>query len=134
MIISMMRIVPPPRRRNETLELLRSVQGPTQAQPGCGHCHIYYEDGSEQAILFCEQWESEAALHRHIRSEAYQRVLAALELSGKAPEVSFHHVTATQGIELVHQLRDRHGDTASSALLDFVSHLSESRSSKASKL
>jgi quinol monooxygenase YgiN len=116
-VISTLRIVPSPKQHSEVLEILRSVLGPTETQPGCLSCHICEEDGPEHATWFCGHWESEAALHEHIRSDLYRRVLAACELSNRPPEFCFHHVSRTQGMELIHQLRgcsgeESHGDLA----------------------
>ena len=103
MIVGTLRMHPPPDRRDQVLEVLRSVQGPMLAQPGCAGCHIYEEQGAEPAIVLVERWESEAALRTHIRSEAYRRILGACELSGSPPEFRFDTVSDSQGIELVEQ-------------------------------
>jgi quinol monooxygenase YgiN len=110
MIVGTLRILPPPDRRAEVLEILRSVQGPVLAQPGCAACHIYEEQGAE-AVVLVEMWESQAALETHIRSEAYRRVLGAIELSGGPPEVRFDHVSATEGMELIERSRNPGGTT-----------------------
>jgi quinol monooxygenase YgiN len=110
MVISTLRFVPSPKRHKEMLEILRSVLGPTEIQPGCMSCHIYEEEGPDQATLFCAHWETEAALTEHIRSEHYRRVLAACELSSRPPEFSFHHVSKTQGMDLIRQLRGCGGE------------------------
>ena len=109
MIVGTLRILPPPDRRAEVLEILRSVQGPVLAHPGCAACHIYEEQGPEQAVVLVEMWESHAALETHIRSDAYRRVLGAIELSGGPPEVRFDHVSATEGMELIERSRNPGG-------------------------
>ncbi len=105
MIVGTLTIQPAPDRRAEILEVLKAIQGPVRAQPGCIACHIYEEQGPEQAIVLVERWESQAALEAHLRSEAYRRVLGAVELSGSAPEVRFDYVSATDGIELIERSR-----------------------------
>ena len=114
MIISTLRIMPSAKQRRETLEMLRSVQGPTLAYPGCVSCRIYEEHGPDRAILFYERWESEAAFQEHVRSDLYHHVLAAVELSNRPPEICFHHVSATQGMDLIENLRDGSGPASSS--------------------
>jgi quinol monooxygenase YgiN len=105
MVISTLRIVASPRRCLEVQEILRSILGPTETQPGCLSCHIYEEDGPDQATVLCGHWRTPAALQEHILSELYLRVLAACELSNQPPEFCFHHVSKTQGMDLVHELR-----------------------------
>jgi hypothetical protein len=43
-------------------------------------------------------------LGRHIRSELYFRVLSAMELANEAPEIYFHEVSDTRGLEYVEAL------------------------------
>ena len=107
MVISTLRIVPSPKQRSEVLEVLLSVRGPTEIQPGCLSCCVSEEKGPDHAVVFCAHWETEVALHEHICSEFYRRLLVACELSNHPPEVCFHRVCATQGIDLVEQLRGR---------------------------
>jgi quinol monooxygenase YgiN len=104
-IISMFKIAPRAEQRPEVIEILRSIQGPVAAQPGCLSCDIYSEVGAGGSILFSEQWESEAELHRHVRSVLYFRLLSAAELSSTAPEIRFYRVSDTQDMELIRQLR-----------------------------
>jgi len=56
-------------------------------------------------VRLTEQWESEEALHEHIRSDLYRHLLAAMELSKQPPEVMFHYFSETKGFELVEELR-----------------------------
>jgi len=105
MIVGTLRILPLPNRRIEVLEILRSVQGPVLAQPGCAACHIYEEQGPEPAVAFVERWESREALEAHLRSEMYRRVLGALELSGGRPDIRFEEVSASEGMELIERSR-----------------------------
>ena len=105
MVIGTLRLLPPPNRRRDVLEILTSIQGPVLTQPGCVACHIYEGQGDDPAIVLVERWESEAALEAHIRSDEYRSILGALELSGSPPEIRFDHVTATEGIELIERSR-----------------------------
>ena len=110
MVISTLRIVPSPKQRSEVLEILLSVLGPTETQPGCLSCGVYEEKGPDHAVVFGAHWETEEALHEHIRSDFYPRVLAACELSNRPPEFCFHHISRTQGMELIHHVRGGSGE------------------------
>jgi quinol monooxygenase YgiN len=109
MIVGTVRILPTPERRAEILRVFRAVQGPVLAQPGCTACRIYEEQGPEQAVVLVERWESQAALEAHLRSEMYRRILGAIELSNDPPEVSFDHVSATEGMDLIERSRRPEG-------------------------
>lgn len=69
-------------------------------------CEIYTEETPEKAILLVERWESELGLEEHVRSEFYRRILAAIELSSRRPEVCFDTISASKGMEFLEQLRD----------------------------
>jgi len=115
MVISTLRFVPSAKRHAEVLEILRSVVGPVESQPGCLSCHIYEEDGPDQATMLCGKWKTQVALQEHILSDLYLRVLAACELSDQAPEFCFHHVSKTQGMDLVQKLRGCSGEESPSS-------------------
>ena len=105
MVIGTLRILLSPDRRAEVIQILQSIQGPVSALPDCAGCHIYEEEDPEPAVVLVERWESEAALEEHIRSEAYRRILGAIERSGSPPEVCFDFVSASKGMELIERLR-----------------------------
>jgi len=46
-------------------------------------------------------------MYQHIRSNLYSRVLNAIELASKPPEVWFHEDSETTGIELIEAMRVR---------------------------
>jgi quinol monooxygenase YgiN len=87
------------------LEVFQAIRGPVLAQPGCAYCRVCEEAGPEHAILLVERWETEAAFETHLRSEAYRRILGAMELSSSPPEICFDHVSQTEGIERIERSR-----------------------------
>ena len=105
MIVSIIKIVPLPGKRHEVLEILATVTGPTQSTPGCLDCALLEEQGDEAAIFFVEQWRSEQAMNRHIRSSLYDRVLQAMDLSRLPPDIKYHEISHSSGLELVSALR-----------------------------
>ena len=105
MVFSIIRFFPSPRHRAQVIELLRSVQDLARPSPGCVGCWLSEEDFLHNHIRYAEQWESEGALHDHIRSELYRRVLAAMELSKQEPEVKFYYCCETKGLEMIEAAR-----------------------------
>ena len=57
-------------------------------------------------MVLLERWETEEALAEHLQSEAYRRIIAAVELSGAQPEIRFEHVASVEGLELVERWRN----------------------------
>jgi quinol monooxygenase YgiN len=104
-VFSIIRIFPSPKQHNQVIEILRSVQDLTRPVPGCVGCWLSEEDFLHNHVRYAEQWDSEEALNRHIRSDLYRRVLAAMELSRHSPEVTFHYTTSSRGFEVIESLR-----------------------------
>ena len=113
MIVSTLRLQPAADHRGEVLEIFRAIQGPVLAQRGCTACHIYEEQGAEQAVVLVEMWDDQAALDEHLRSRIYHRILGAIELSATPPDIRFDTVTATDGMGLIERLRGPGGRTVS---------------------
>ncbi len=105
MVFSVIRLFPTPKHRLQMIEILRSVLDLTRPFPGCMGCWLSEEDFLHNHIRYAEQWDSEEALHEHIRSDLYRRLLAAMELSKQPPEVRFYYTSGEKGFELVEDLR-----------------------------
>lgn len=105
-VFATIKIFPFPKQRPQVVEILRSVQDLTRPIPGCLGCHLA-EDSLHQPLYYLEQWESEDALYAHLSSDLYRRVLAALELSKRAPEVRFYYAEKEKGFELIEAVRAR---------------------------
>ena len=104
-VFSIIRLFPSVKQRTQVIDLLKSVQDLTRPSPGCVGCWLSEEDYANSHIRYAEQWESEEALHNHIRSDLYRRVLNAMELSKRAPEVGFYRASDKQGFELIETVR-----------------------------
>jgi len=111
MIVGTLRIQPSASRRRDVVDVLRSLQEPVLAQPGCTAFRIYEEQGPDRAVVLVERWDSEETLDAHLRSESYRRILGAIELSGGPPEICFDYVSASEGMELIERSRNRPSGT-----------------------
>ena len=104
-MISLLRIKPVPEKRDDVLDILRSVQELIAGLPGCGGCACYEEHDRERTVLYVERWESKEDMQRHIRSDLYNRVISAMEFAREAPEIRFYEVSHRMGMELIEALR-----------------------------
>lgn len=104
MILSLLRIVPRSGKRDQVLEILQSVTGPALAEPGCAVCEIAIGTG-DGSLLLVEEWKSEADLARHLRSDLYDRVLAAVEEAASPPRLLFVDLRNARGLDLVREVR-----------------------------
>jgi quinol monooxygenase YgiN len=104
-IFSVIALFPSPKNRGQLIEIMNSVRDLTRPSPGCIGCWLCEEEIMQNQVQYAEQWESEEALHEHIRSDLYLRLLSAVELSQSAPEVNYYYTGRSKGFELVEQLR-----------------------------
>jgi len=105
MIHTSLKVVLPANRRGEAVRLIRSLVGPTSAEPGCLHCGSYTDAQNEDILCYVEDWQTEDDLQRHIRSSDYRKFLALMDLSSEPPDLKFHRVSETFGIEYVSRVR-----------------------------
>ena len=105
MIQAAITIVVAPEKRNEILKSMRSMVGPTRVQQGCIGCHVYIDAVDPNVLTLSQTWQTRADLERHVRSDHYRTVLAIIESSQEAPEVVFHTISKTEGIEALTKLR-----------------------------
>ena len=103
------KIVPSAGKREAVLEILRTIERVVRGRAGCEDCAIYEQSGGEKAILYLDQWLTPEDLSRHIQSDLYLRVLLAMELAARAPEISFHEISGTRGLPWIETLR-AHGE------------------------
>ena len=109
MVICFLKIVPLSGKREAVFEILRSVMDLTRGRAGCLGCASYEEHSDQRSVLYVEQWESKEHLHRHIQSSLYNWILNAMELASEVPEIYFHEVSKTTGMDLIHDLRIQEG-------------------------
>ena len=105
MVICFLKIVPLSGKREAIFEILGSVMDLTRGRPGCLGCASYEEHSDQRSVLYVEQWESKEHLNRHIQSNLYNRVFCAMDLASQAPEISFHDVSETTGMDMIEALR-----------------------------
>lgn len=105
MIISKIIVSPLVGKKDAVVELLRHIQGVVRGRLGCTSSGIYEECCGEHTILYLEQWQSSEELTRHIQSDLYVRLLLALELSSRAPEISYFDIADVKGMEWIESLR-----------------------------
>ena len=105
MVNVMLRVPASDGLRQQILHSLRRLLGPTSVAPGCLSCRLYEEVGESFWFLMHQQWESEQALERHLRSEQFRRLLGVIEAASQAPEIRFDTVSRSQGLELIEAVR-----------------------------
>ena len=96
-----------PRRRDDAVDAVRSVVGPTRAEPGCLNCCLYSDVDDDCLLSLIEEWATTDLFRKRLRSQNYMNVLLIIEMSLEPPQVHFDTVTARRGIEVIHEERER---------------------------
>ena len=101
MIISSINILCEKDKKNDILEILSSVKGPTEGRAGCISCCIYEDIKDSNNVYYVEVWKNEEALRRHIHSKNYRNILAVIDMSCKRPDIKFSQIFAEDGISFI---------------------------------
>ncbi len=105
MIISLLKLKPIPEKGQAILDILRFVKENAQLKKGCLETGIYQECDRNLTILYVEKWQSKEEMDRHIQSGLYLRILNTMDLCRERPDICFHDVSDTKGLERVSELR-----------------------------
>lgn len=105
MILSTIRIEMAPQKIDEALRVLRSVAELCRYDRGCVSCHIYNDLQKKDTLMLQEVWRAEEDLTRHIRSEEYRNLLLVLEMAVKQPEIKFHSISRSTGLETIEKAK-----------------------------
>jgi len=106
MIISFYILTTSPSRRQDLLDVLRSIIGPTIFIPGCITSRIFQNPDNPSSFLLYEEWHDAMTLEQHFTTSAYYRLLSAMELCSQKPEVVFIEGDQKRGMEWVEQARE----------------------------
>ncbi len=105
LITATLRLTTTQKTRQEIVGLLRSLIEPTRVESGCISCGLYADLQDPDSIVWVEEWGSQDALERHLRSAQYRKILAALEMCEERPDVRFNTVAKTSGMQLIEKAR-----------------------------
>jgi quinol monooxygenase YgiN len=105
-IIEVVDIKTSPDKREELRRALSSLSGPTEAEPGCTSCQLYQPLGDPSVVRVESHWKTQSDFFRHLRSDAYKKLLVLMELGCEPPTVEFYTVSELRGLSLVKAARE----------------------------
>jgi quinol monooxygenase YgiN len=88
----------------EALQVLRGLLGPVRSHPGCLSTRLMRDVGDEWILTWVEQWSGREDHERHVRSDAFRRLLAVMDLAAESPTFQVDEVRRRRGFELVEEL------------------------------
>jgi quinol monooxygenase YgiN len=103
--ITKLTIVPASGKREAVLEILKFVEIALRGRTECGDCGVFEQKSHEEAIVYSDQWSSMEALSLHIRSDLFLRMLFAMELAARQPEIVFYEISSEKGLGWIQDLR-----------------------------
>ena len=101
MIQASFRIVAPEDKRQEILDVLLCLRGPTEVARGCRAFRILQDVEDDHALTYVVRWDTRQEIEDHLRSERFRRFLPYIEMSLEPPEVDFSTIDKIQGIEFL---------------------------------
>ncbi len=101
MIQASFRIVAPENKRDEILNVLMCLKGPTEVSRGCRACRILQDVEGNHVLTYLVQWDTQDEIEEHLRSERFRRLLPYIDMSLEPPEVTFSTIVKIQGIEFL---------------------------------
>ena len=93
---------PTPRAALELLDALRFLEPDTRLQPHCLRCSNWTDP--DLTLHHIEEWETEAAMRRRVRSADFTSLLEMVEAT-RNPQVQFDFVGVTRGLDYVAEVR-----------------------------
>ena len=101
MIQASLRIVAPADKREEVLDVLRCLKGPTEVSKGCRVCRVLQDAEDEGVLMYLVQWDTQDEVEEHFRSERFRRLLPYIEMSVEPPEVEVSAIDRVGGMEFL---------------------------------
>jgi len=89
---------------DEAVSVLRSLVGPVRAETGCNATRLLNSTIREGGLTWVEEWHGIEDFERHLRSAAFRRILAVIELADSRPVVEIDEVASRRGFELVEEI------------------------------
>jgi quinol monooxygenase YgiN len=100
-----------PERREDFIELVKGISEPTRVLKGCTSYYLGQSVEEENMFFVVEEWESQRDLENFIQSDTYRRLLLAMELLSRPPEVKINVISYTGGLEAIRAARERRSMT-----------------------
>ena len=77
----------------------------TRAEPGCEGCSLATNMGQQVVLRYVEDWKTEDALKRQIRSSRFAVFAELMEHASKRPTIEFALPGATRDLDYAEEVR-----------------------------
>lgn len=107
MILASLRMKASAAKRNEAVQIFKSVCAQTTVQTGCVFCRVFVDLQDSNMLMLEQMWKTQKDLNTYLRSEECYRLLLAMELAASKPEVRFDIISTSSGMEIIEKARKR---------------------------
>jgi len=104
LVTSTLRMVFTEPTREDALRVLRALWGPVRSHPGCLATRLMRDELDERVLTWVEHWQTQEDHERHVRSDAFRRLLAVMDLAAEPPLFEVDDVRHRQGFEVVERV------------------------------
>ena len=94
-----------PENRKELCLTVASLLNPIRQEPGCAGYRFYSEAGDENSFLLMGEWETPAALNRHLESNNFAVLIGSIMLLAKVSTVDFKLIREFNGRHVPRSIR-----------------------------
>lgn len=95
-----------PEKRTEWLQTICALMGLVREETGCVSSRFYLDVENDDAFCLLETWATQRDMDNHLRSSNCGVLFGAMQLLSEAPEITFHTVSFTAGVEAVQAARN----------------------------
>ena len=92
MILLIIRMKVLPEKRMELSQAITSLSGSTRMEKGCLRCEFCQGVEDENRLVLIEEWDTQAHLMTHLKSEHFRVLRGAMNLLEEPCERKFHTV------------------------------------------
>ena len=99
-----LRLAVAPESSDEVTATLQSLVGPVRSQPGCSSTRMLKELDEDIVLTFVAEWRERPDLERYLRSSAFRKILAVMDLASERPTVEIDELDQRWGFEFVERV------------------------------
>ncbi len=108
MILAIMRMKAEGQNQEELVRVVVGTVGPTRVMPGCLDCKFCRSLDEDGQYVLHSEWRGIEELEAYLRAMEFGSVMVAMDLLAEPPQVRFHTVSRSSGMEVVEAaLRER---------------------------
>jgi len=104
---STIRMLIPKGKQSEALDILGGVIDQVRFEPQCLSSRLYRGVEEGRTIMLEEFWECGRDMLKHLKSDAYQRILFVIEMAEEPPDIRFDFIADSGGVEVIAHARNQ---------------------------